>query len=72
MLLEEAAQLAESLLTREKNLLLHLANYLSDERIMKKEMIEEKVRANGTDTIKNIVFIEDETIYFTDINLNSK
>ncbi len=64
LLLEEGAKLAELLLTREKVLLLHLANYLSDERIMKKEMIEERVRAHGTDIIKNVVFVEDGSNLF--------
>ncbi|MEP6949430.1 MAG: hypothetical protein ABI863_09155 [Ginsengibacter sp.] len=66
-LLQEGAYLAEILLNQEKILLLQLANYLSDERIMKKEMIEEKVRKYGTDAIKNIVFIEDgNNIYYRD------
>ena len=59
LLLEAGAKLAKLLLTREKVLLLHLANNLSDERILKKEMIEEKVRTHGTDIIKNLIFMED-------------
>jgi ATP-dependent Zn protease len=58
MLLNKGAELAEMILLQEKKLLLQLADYLSEERIIKKKEIEEKVRTYGSEAIKNISFIE--------------
>ena len=59
VLMEKAEKLAEEILLQEKHLLLHLANYLSDERIIKKEAIEEMAKQYGSHYLKATEFIED-------------
>lgn len=56
-LLKKGAAFAENILLQEKNLLIQLSNYLSDERIIMKKMIEEMVRKYGSEEIRNEVFI---------------
>ena len=59
LLLERAKKLAEKILLQEKKLLLHLANYLSDERIIKKDSLEEMATQYGSRYLKATTFIED-------------
>lgn len=58
-LLEQARALAKKILLQEKQLLLQLANYLSDERIIKKDAIAIKVKLYGSHNLNSIPFIED-------------
>lgn len=57
-LLKKGAALAEKILLQEKKLLIQLSNYLSDERIIMKNMIEEMVRKYGSEEIRNEEFIK--------------
>lgn len=72
ILLEKGTQLAETLLLREKNLLLQLSDHLSDERIIKKKQIEEKIRTYGSDAIKNVTFIENGDHLFYRVKLKNQ
>lgn len=55
-LIEEGCRLAESILKEENNLLLALSDYLSDERIIKKDKIAELVSKYGSTKIKDTDF----------------
>ncbi len=67
-LLQEGVLLAEKILLSENNLLLQLSDYLSDERIIKKDSIEQMVRNFGSAELKNIVFIEDgNNLYYRSV-----
>ena len=57
--LAEGVLLAEAILNAEKNLLLIVADYLSDERIIKKDKIQELVRGYGSHKINALQFTED-------------
>jgi ATP-dependent Zn protease len=61
-LLEQGWALAEEVLTKEKNLLLQLSDYLSEERVIKREQIIEMVRQYGTQAIQDVDF-DNETNY---------
>ncbi len=71
-LLEKGARLAETILVREKNLLIQLADHLSDERIIKKIQIEEKVREYGSAYLKNQKFIENGDHLFYRLKLKGQ
>jgi len=72
LLVENAEKLAEKILLQEKQLLLHLANYLSDERIIKKEAIEEMAKEYGSQYLKATTFIEDGKHLFYRNHLKSQ
>jgi ATP-dependent Zn protease len=59
VLLEQGMVLAEKILLQEKQLLLNLADHLSDERLIKKESIAEMVKKYGSHHLRSVSFIED-------------
>ena len=63
-LLEEGKLLAEMILLQEKQLLLHLADHLCDERIIIKEDVLAKAKQYGSVKLNNVNFIEDHSKLF--------
>ena len=72
LLVEKAEKFAEKILLQEKQLLLQLANYLSDERIIKKAAIEEMAKQYGTHYLRTTTFIEDGKHLFYRNHLKSQ
>ena len=70
-MLEQGTALAEKILQQEKQLLLHLANHLSDERLIKKVAIEQLVNQFGSQQLRSISFIEDGKHLFYRAHLKS-
>lgn len=63
-ILEEGSALAEKLLSREKVLLLKLADYLSDERIIKKANILTRAMRFGSAELQGMPFSDDHSKLF--------
>lgn len=63
-LLRKGCELAEKVLLEERHLLLHLADHLSDERMLDKEGITEMVKKFGSNTLRQCIFIEDGSHLF--------
>ena len=70
-LLEEGRKVAEHIINEEKNLLLALSDYLSDERIIKKDKIMEMIKKYGSSKINELEFTSN-TIYNYRAELKSK
>ena len=63
-LLDEGKAVAEKILLQEKQLLLQLADYLSDERIITKEVVLAKTVQFGSEHLNAVVFKEDHSKVF--------
>ena len=63
-LLEEGKAVAEKILVQEKQLLLQLADYLSDERIISKEAVLAKTIQYGSEQLNTFKFKEDHSKIF--------
>ena len=63
-LLDEGKALAEKILMQEKQLLLQLADYLSDERIITKEIVLAKAEQYGSLQFTSVKFMEDHSKLF--------